>query len=102
MCRMQQPSAPNAVAIVSFGKNRSTAQRRICCGVEAANSRDASLICSPVITWLMPGLLVLAPSIHHDYQDDHDFVKGEGRGTVWRRRGRPRIVPRRGRGSREG
>src|SRR6516162_4312259 len=44
MWMMQQPSAPNAVAIVSRGWNTRTAQRRISCGVAWASLSLAAAI----------------------------------------------------------
>ena len=44
MSMMLQPSAPNAVAIISRGWNCLTAQRRTSCGPAADNSRLAVAI----------------------------------------------------------
>src|SRR5260370_27202161 len=44
MWMRQQPSAPNAVAIVSLGKYESTAQRKMFCGVALRRSSVAAAI----------------------------------------------------------
>src|SRR5207248_3885038 len=52
MCRMQQPSAPNAVAIRSRGWNRSTAHRSTSNGLAPVRWSLAAVISSAVI-WVI-------------------------------------------------
>src|SRR5262245_31632954 len=81
----QHPSAPKAVAIVNFGPNRSTAQRRASCGGAAANSVLAAASCSsvrvrvPMTPSEVPAGLVPASSSSGQYLYHSTEVFGKGR-----------------------
>src|SRR5215469_9698173 len=86
MWMRQQPSAPKAVAIVSFGPKVSTAQRRTVRGEAPSNCCEAAAICSAVsagVPMSSPRPRPGRPSLtrrqaKHLYQYTKDFVKGRG------------------------